>query len=323
MKNRRNAPALRHEGQRWLCYAFVLLALLPLFLPVRARADIGPKPSVQISFRQLGLLGLEDNRYYGTLLSKDGQSMGPYQTKEETQGEENTWVWWGYEDQEEMDREIPPEVTEAFLSYRDPEGFQLLNWCCDCTETGELVWNYWPPESYKLLLYFPKEDIFCVSPAYEKYAYDSYYTASLARYDSGTVTLERNYPYGDELASLVVRVVLTLVVEMGLALLFGYRGKRLLGFIALVNFITQLGLNAALNGMDYTVGIAPGGFQIFNFYLLELAVLVVEAVLYGKLLPRFSKASESRSKAVTYAVLANVLSCFLGIRLADWLPGLF
>ncbi len=316
MKTRHNTRALRHEGRRWLCYAFVLLGLL-LLLPVQARADIGPKPSVQIGFTKTW--GLEDERYYGTLLSKDGQIMGPYHTQEEG----TPWVWWGYEDQEEMNQAIPPEVTEAFLSYQDPEGFQLLNWCCDCTETGALIWNYWPPETYKLLLYFPQEDIFCVSPAYDHYAYDSYYTANLARYDSGTVTLERNYPYGDELASLVVRIVLTLVVEMALALLFGYREKRLLGFIALVNLITQLGLNGALNLMHYTIGMDTGSFQMLSFYALELAVLVVEAVLYGKLLPRFSEKPQSRAKAVWYALLANVISCVLGIRLAAWLPGLF
>ena len=323
MKTRHNMRPLRQERQRWLYGALVLLALLLPFLPVGARADIGPKPSVQISFTHVGYLGPEGTRYYGTLLSKDEQSRGPYRTWEETQETEEPWMWWGYESQEEMNQEIPQEVTQAFLSYQDPDGFQLLNWCCECTETDELLWDYWPPETYKLLLYFPKEDIFCVSPAYEHYAYDSYYTANLARYDGGTVTLERDYPYGDELANLVVRIVLTLVVEMGLALLFGYREKRLLGFIALVNGITQVGLNVALNTMDYTIGIAPGGFHIFSFYALELAVLVVEAVLYGKLLPRFSENPQSRAKAVFYAIVANGLSCFLGLRLAQWLPGLF
>jgi len=52
-------------------------------------------------------------------------------------------------------------------------------------------------------------------------------------------------------------------------------------------------------------------------------VLVEEAVLYGKLLPRFSENPQSRAKAVFYAIVANGLSCFLGLRLAQWIPGLF
>lgn len=314
MKNRHNPRSLRHEGRHWLCCALVLLALLPLFLPVQARADIGPKPSVQISFTKTQYLN--GSRYYGTLLSKNGEVMGPFYPWSEDW--EADWTWWN-----ESETPVPEDVARALQSYQDSDGYQLLNWCQLCSPEDRLAWTYYPPEDFKLLLYFPEESLFCVSPAYEKYAYDSYYTANLARYDSGTVTLERDYPYGDELASLAVRVALTLAAEMALALLFGYRERRLLGFIALVNGITQLFLNGALNVMDYTIGIAPGTFQILSFYALELAVLAAEAVLYAMLLPRFSERPQSRGKAVVYAVLANVLSCALGLKLAAWLPGLF
>ena len=48
MKTRHNTRALRHEGRRWLCYAFVLLGLL-LLLPVQARPKSRQKLSMKLS----------------------------------------------------------------------------------------------------------------------------------------------------------------------------------------------------------------------------------------------------------------------------------
>ena len=54
--------------------------ILIISLPVTAKADIGPKPSVRITFT-----GIEGETYYGTLLS-ERRTTGP------------TTAWDGYED---------------------------------------------------------------------------------------------------------------------------------------------------------------------------------------------------------------------------------
>ena len=54
--------------------------ILIISLPVTAKADIGPKPSVRITFT-----GIEGETYYGTLLS-ERRSTGP------------ATAWNGYED---------------------------------------------------------------------------------------------------------------------------------------------------------------------------------------------------------------------------------
>lgn len=291
-------------------------ALVLLFLPVKARADMGPKPSVNIQFT-----GIEGVTYYGTLLSKEGQTPGPFQSRALAEQEGTPWEWQGNEEVLEV------QDRDKFLSYEDPDGFQLLNWCCDCSGENQLVWDYWPPETFKVLLYFPEEDLFCVSPVYEQYAYDSYYTADLSEYLSGTVTLEKSYDYTWELISLAARIVLTIAVELGMAVLFfGKEDKRTFRFLAVVNIATQLFLNVALNVIRYyrgTIYSLLWGSSIFTLYLLEIVVMIVEGILYTKLLPRFSEKPRSGSEIAGYTVLANVVSFAAGLLLAVKIPGIF
>ena len=46
-------------------FAFLMCFVLVMAMPITARADMGPKPSVRIEFN-----GIEGETYYGTLLSK-------------------------------------------------------------------------------------------------------------------------------------------------------------------------------------------------------------------------------------------------------------
>lgn len=289
-------------------------ALVLLFLPVKARADMGPKPSVDIQFT-----GIEGVTYYGTLLSKEGDIPGPFYSRAFAEQEGTSWEWWGNEGV------LKVQDRDKFLSYEDPDGFQLLNWCCDCSGENQLVWDYWPPETFKVLLYFPEEDLFCVSPVYERYAYDSYYTADLSNYLSGTVTLEESYGYTWELISLAARIVLTIAIELGLAaLFFGWKDKRTFRFLAVVNIATQLFLNISLNAMNYFNGIWDvAGFHTWPYYGLELLVMLAEGILYTLLLPRLSEKPQGRGKIAAYTVIANVVSFAAGLWLATQIPGIF
>lgn len=46
-------------------FALLMCLVLVMAMPITARADMGPKPSVRIEFT-----GIESETYYGTLLSK-------------------------------------------------------------------------------------------------------------------------------------------------------------------------------------------------------------------------------------------------------------
>ncbi|WP_367924076.1 hypothetical protein [uncultured Ruthenibacterium sp.] len=274
--------------------AFFLLFAVFFALPLAVYADAGPKPSVQITFSSL-----PNEPCYATLLSERA-STGP------SSAWDGTMAHARYEEGEE-------EIWKAFVDYQDPDGFYFLQEIWDCTETGRLDWTYYPPNSFKILLYFPQSGQFWTSPIYERYAFDSYFTVDLTQVENGIFTAEKHYDFTWELISMAARMVLTLVVELAVALVFGYRNRHQLRIIFLVNVATQIGLNLLINLANWK----SGAFAFILAYLgLELIVFAIEAVLYVY----FLSPDKSKKRAVLYALVANVLSFWIGMRVSMWIP---
>lgn len=276
------------------------LVLTVAALSSAAYADIGPKPSVNVEFTYPA-----GEVYYATLLS-ERDTTGPASAWDGT--EKFARYHEGDEDY---------EIWRAFVEYEDDNGYYFLQEFWNCTETDELKWTYYPPSPFKILLYFPETGEFHASPVYERYAFDSYYTVDLRELGVKGVVARPSYDFTWELVSLAARIVATIAIELGVALLFGYREKRVLGFFAAVNAVTQVALNVALNIINFAMG--SMGFT-FWFVILELAVFIAEAVVYSRMLP---KRMEKVKAPVGYAFAANAASFALGLAIAHWVPGIF
>ena len=282
--------------------ALLICLILVLNLPVTAKADIGPKPSVRITFT-----GIKGKTYYGTLLS-ERRSTGP------------ATAWDGYEEYRDWKPESEKPIWEKFIAYEDTDGYYFLQEWWDCSETNQLNWTYYPPTPFKILLYFPETDTFYVSDIYERYAFDSYFTVDLSEYATSPITAHQSYDYTWEVISLVARIVLTIALELAIALFFGYREKKVLGFLAIVNVITQVVLNVALNIINYRSG--SMGFT-FAFICMEILVFAIEAITYKAVLHRYSEKEKVNRRGVTYALVANTASFAIGLWLAHLIPGIF
>ena len=283
-------------------FAFLMCMVLVMVMPITASADMGPKPSVRIEFT-----GIEGETYYGTLLSLR-ESTGPAS------------AWDGKSDYPEWHPEEEQGIWEAFLHYEDADGYYFLQEWWDCSESNQLNWTYYPPASFKILLYFPETDSFYVSPIYERYAFDSYFTVDLSAYDTAPIMAHQSYDYTWELISLAARIVLTIILELGIALLFGYREKKVLACLAVVNIVTQVTLNVALNIINYNSGSMS---FTFSYVLFEILVFAIEAAAYAALVGKCSSKVQKKGRAVGYAFIANVASFALGLWLAHVIPGIF
>lgn len=282
--------------------SLLICLILVLNLPVTAKADIGPKPSVRITFT-----GIEGETYYGTLLS-ERRSTGP------------ATAWDGYEEYRDWKPENEKPIWEKFIAYEDADGYYFLQEWWDCSETNQLNWTYYPPNPFKILLYFPETDTFYVSDIYERYAFDSYFTVDLSEYATSPITARQSYDYTWEVISLVARIVLTIAFELAIALFFGYREKKVLVFLSFINIITQVGLNVSLNIINYLSG--SMGFT-FAFVCMEILVFAIEAVTYKAALHCFSEKEKVNCRGVTYALVANTASFAIGLWLAHLIPGIF
>ena len=289
----------------------VILPFIVIFsFAFTASADIGPKPSVHITFNGVNDSTIYKNGtvYYATLLS-ERKSTGPSSAWDGIAGHEQHYNY-------------SKEIWQAFADYVDKDGYYFLQEVWDCTETHQLDWTYYPPSKFKILLYFPETDIYFMSDIYERYAFDSYYTEDIISdmYAGQLLKAEKSYDFTWEIISLAARIVATILLEIAIAFIFGYREKKTLTFIAAVNIITQIVLNVALNIVNYN-----SGSMAFTFYfiLFEIAVFAVEAAVYSLLLKKFSSKPAKRGKAAAYAFAANLASFATGLWLAHIIPGIF
>ena len=148
---------------------FILLLLGIIFIwfifPLKANADIGPKPSIIINFN-----GLEGETYYVTLLSST-KTTGPYSALNDNNK--------SYAHYQEGDDDY--EIFQAFAKYQDSDSYYFLQYLQNSSETQTFSWTYYPPAEFKILIYFPETYSFIKSDSiYKRYAFDSYFTAEVS-----------------------------------------------------------------------------------------------------------------------------------------------
>lgn len=300
---------MKKYSAKMLMVALVFaVALCVLVTPnSTAQADVGPKPSVNIIFKNMG-----DELCYCTLLSKH-ETTGPFRVWD---GSEEQFEWSG------LDREI----FMAFVNYKDADGFYFLQVAERCDESKSFSWGYHPPYTFKVLLYYPETNTFVTSDIYERYAFDSYFSVDMQGVDITTtqaapqLQLKNNYNYFKEIATFICRVIITIAVEMGIAWLFRFRGKKVWLCLLITNVVTQLILNVILNVVNYYDG---GLALILVYFFAEFVVLVVEAVTYCIALRKLGEPKVPIWKSLLYAFVANIVSFVSGMALALYLPMLF
>ncbi len=286
----------------------LLLVAFTCLLPSEtvAKADTGPKPKVVVTFENMS-----DELCYVTLLSNK-RSTGPHSAN--------------YERDLEFDDPVEQRAYEAFREYEDKDGFYYLQFHQKCGEVKEFVWGYYPPEKFKILIYYPNADAFVAgTEIIERYAFTSYYTVDMqnvavtdfkgedAPKQEVSLQVGKNYDFKQELINLGVRILLTIAVELLVALLFRYRSSAVWGAIIVTNVITQIILNLTINVVNYFNG--PLSAVIW-FVLMEIVVFVIEAIVYSIVLKRKSDKRHPSRSAVLYSFLANASSLALSYVLA-------
>lgn len=293
--------------KRKFVLSLVLLFACLFAVPIPALADTGPKPSVSVYFHNM-----KQKNCYVTLLAQE-KSTGPYSVP----SSENT-----------KRKGDAPEIWQKFSDYRDPDGYHFLQFYQKLGDDSFFHWGYYPPVKFKILMYFPDYNTFAVSRGtYERYAFDSTFSVDVATLGAGpvtdgtTFTAAQNYDFNANALSLLVRILITIVIELLIALPFGYLAKQQLVFIAAVNVATQIILNVLLNLVNFKYG---GMTMNLCYVLLELLVFEIEATIYShsKTLVKYAK-TPKKPHPVVYAFVANLASYAAGLGLFFVIPQYF
>ena len=130
-------------------------------------------------------------------------------------------------------------------------------------------------------------------------------------------TLTYGQPWWRQPLLVFARVTLTLLIEGGIFWLFRYRQRRSWIVFLMVNLVTQFGVNIAI------LCFLPAASRTYDamwakvllYGPMEVLVILLEAIA----LPLLLKEQRKRT-AVGCAVMANILSWFLGSVLLSVLP---
>ena len=283
--------------RRIMIFGLFLILLMSVGI---ACADTGPKPVVSVTVTNLG-----SAKCYATLLCQREQ-FGPYCTTEV----EKRW-----------DSRAETSVWEAFSAYKDSDGFFFLQELWDLRTQPRFAWEYCPPSVFKVLLYWPEENRFAVSEITEAKDFYSLFTVdasamtpaegkSIAR-----IKVESVDSSGYRNRAFFARVLITLAVELAIALCFVFRTKREWLVIIVTNVVTQIAL-----GIFAVIAVVDGGMYT-SYYVtlafLEICVVVVEAVVYAAALRKMSGGKRGIPVYLAYAMVANAASYLFGL----WVDG--
>lgn len=299
---RKGTKEMKHiKVQRKIGIFLACFSAVFMLFPMTASADMGPKPSIYITFENMG-----DETCYGTLLSKYSSLAGSSAYDgEHIQNYSN----------------LDMDIWRAFVDYQDSDGYYFLQSADLCSDTKRLSSGYYPPDPFKILLYYPETDTFLVSGIYECYAFDSYFSVDMKGIDINSpevqetiLIAQNNYDYTGEIIALICRVIITVVLEIGIACIFGFRQKRLLLLITGINVVTQVILNVMLNVIRYNSGY--GLITYIGLYIPgETVVFIIEIILCAILFNRVSETKIPAWKPIVYALVANTVT-FVGTFLA-------
>lgn len=308
---------------------FSVLILLVTLLSVGyscASADMGPKPSVRITFKNV------TEPFYATLLSET-ETTGPATAYLDNGRYEKQYNWYlpngdadyyscdSFSD-EPFPNAVAEDIWQKFQNIGSEDGFYFLQmWWQIEGDDNVLNWGYFPPDVFKVAFYFPESNIVVVSETCKSYAFDSYFTVDMQHVSAtdGTVRPipQPSYDYLGEILGLLFRIALTILIELCIALLFRIRGGRAVAVIIITNAVTQILLNVFLNLIEYFQGIF---LVLFAFIPLELLVFAIEATVYGIAL---RKQGVPIWKSVLYAFTANFVSAVAGFGFALLFPTTF
>ena len=293
--------------------SLILFTLILLIIPISASADTGPKASVNITFENTDSAGEE---FYVTLLAKE-EGRGPWYMAE------NATPSFEYG--------IDEDIFNKFKAFAEADDFYLWPYIEECRDT--FVFGYYPPATFKILVYSPETDKFAVSNIYERYAFHSYYTVSLEKFSEISVsthdelteekmlTATESYDHTNEIKGLIARLIITIAIEVLLAYAFGYRTAPSVLIILAANALTQILLNLYLNYDIYLHG-NSFTYRLGGYLFIELIILAAEGTLYAFTVSKLSESS-SKKRALIYAAIANILSFIIGMYLAVKIPTLF
>ena len=286
--------------KKLLTYIFLFLLGLTA-VSIDTHADMGPKPTADIL-----IVGIDEAFYFDVLIEvPDG--VNPLTTTDLNEKIEYNYyrsdypshILNGYQDEDLFASRTLYSGPPAIISKLDAE-----------KEEYHLGYFH-APSVFKVVIILEEDDTMIVSKVIERRLFNSSMTYDLSDVDLssdqfGVGELEENIPYNSYTLSLILRVIVTIAVELFILWFFGYKAMKSYKLTGLVNLVTQTLLSLFMVIGFYFWGSIFGLIAVL--VIGEFIVFVVEMVIYAKYLKE-----KGHGHALLYGFVANLVTLILTI----------
>ncbi|QWC00198.1 hypothetical protein KHQ88_01125 [Mycoplasmatota bacterium] len=287
--------------------SIVLLLLITWGLIFSVQADIGPKPTAEIN-----ILGFDQAYAFDILFKVDDDDVRVL-NEDEVQEEVEYYYY----------KDTYPNVLNGF---QDEDGYasytlyRRIPHHIEQLETHRFMLGYvYPPDDFKIVLVLDNDEII-ISDVVHKRSFNAEITFDLSDFsieESQPVNIngvsvylvnepspEEYIPWNEIITQIILGVIFTLIIELLILFVFRYNHKSSYKLVTYVNIVTQFLFHTALVTMIIIFDFF--GF-VFTFVIGEIIILIIEALVYRKLLKE-----KTKSMATIYALCANVISLVFG-----------
>lgn len=281
-------------GKRIMKSFFLPCIILVLIFSCRnVTADSFPKANLMLTFRDV------HQSWVVTLLSSE-KGLGPWEKREEYDPN-----GYGLDSTLYSGKQIEKSVWDSLNTYKDSYYF-LGTYDIIDSEHPVFRWNYFPPEEFKVLLYDPDSGRYMESEIVTAYGLSREFTVDVNEADA-SVRVHSTFDW----QGYFKRLLLTIVIEWGIALCFKYWKKKQWLFVIAVNFATQTALS--LGVYIYQLHLSHPDDLLFEKIIHgEVIIAIAEGFLYLLLLEKASKENH-KVRPFLYSFVANFVSFAAGL----------
>lgn len=285
---------------RKLLSLFLLMILTTSLLSIQSHADMGPKATADIL-----IVGVDDNFYFDVLIERTNE------VEVLSELELSEMIEYNY-----YQTDYPAHVLNG---YQDEDGFASRTLYSGApgtiskfdAEIDEFHLGYFhAPEIFKVVIIL-EDDTMIVSEIIERKLFNSQMTYDLTGVDLstdqfGVGVLEEDIPYNDFTLSLILRVIITIAVEILILWMFKFRHAKSYKLVGFMNFVTQTLLSLGMVLGYYFWGSIFGLAAVL--VIGEFFVFVSEIAIYSIFLKE-----KGHGKAILYGFVANLVTLILTI----------
>lgn len=279
----------------FICVGFALISIIS----IDTKADMGPKATADIT-----IVGVDEPYYFDLLIQRAPRE--PIEIEDINNIIEDNY----YDDNYPID---------ALNGYQDSQGYVSRTLYSsapastsrveDTTDTYR-VGYFSAPKIFKIVIVID-DDIIITSKTVNRKLFTSTMTYDLTGVDltfsqENVGVVSESIPYGHFSLTLVIRVIITITVELLVLFIFGYKQKTSFYKVGLINLVSQTTLTLFMTLAFYFWGSFFGllGVLIFG----EIVVFIAEMVLY-----RYILTEKAKNKAILYGFVANFVTLLLTI----------